>query len=141
MWTMAECPQLLLRAWIWVGVWGGGFVLLSSQNLLVTHPSEAILDLLGPHYFVDQNGQGVVQAETLCLATYMPHVCGSCAPPNLTRLLESTMGSVLNVISLQRVPGSLSVPPTTGRWRSDRATPGADGNSASGCSLFWVRPG
>lgn len=99
MWTMAECPQILLRAWIWVGGGGrGGFVLLGGQNLLVTHHSGAILDPLRPHYFVDQNGQGVLLAEALCLVIYMPHVCGSCAPPNLTMLLASTLGSILDVI-------------------------------------------
>lgn len=29
---------------------------------------------------------------------YMLHVCGTCAPPNLTRLLVSKMGSILDVV-------------------------------------------
>lgn len=68
---MAECPQLLLRAWIWVG---GGFVLLGGQNLLVTHHSEAMLDPLGPNCVVDHSGQGVLRAEALAWS----YTCPTC---------------------------------------------------------------
>lgn len=80
-----------------LGGWGG-FVLLGGQNLLVTHHSEAMLDPLGPNCVVDHSGQGVLRAEALGLVMYMPHVCGTCAPPNLTRLLVSKMGSILDVV-------------------------------------------
>lgn len=72
MWTMAECPQLLAQ-----NLNLGELCSSGGQNLLVIHHSEAILDPLGPHYFVDYNGQGVLQAEALCLVTVMPHVCGT----------------------------------------------------------------
>lgn len=50
----------------------GSFVLLGGQNLLVTHHSEAILDHLGPHYFVDHDGQGILWAETYAWSCTCP---------------------------------------------------------------------
>lgn len=47
---------------------------------------------------MDHSGQGVLRAEALGLVMYMPHVCDTCAPPNLTRALVSATGSILDVV-------------------------------------------
>lgn len=76
MWTMAECPQLLLRAWIW-GAWFFGV----ARTCWFLNNSEAILGPLGPHDYVDHNIQGVLFCRLRpCAWSYICPMCGARTP-------------------------------------------------------------